>query len=323
VLKQRFGVSVTTVQAAHDELVRGGFVVTRGILGTFVVEHPPHLHHYALVLFQQLGHCVRFLTTLAIEAAAIGSGPAPRITVFHGVSPDPENEPHQALLAAARSQRLAGMILVVEPWSLRDSPLLAMPNLPRVVIAPRPLPDWDTVALDEDSFLTKALDHFRARGRKRLAVIAGHEQYRLGDELVAPAAKRGLAMRPYWVQRLAATHPEHARECAHLMFNANQDERPDALMIRDDNLVEHTILGLLDAGIRVPQDLEIVAHCNFPPPTPSVVPLTRLGFDTRRILTTAMSTLDRLRRGKVGRSTLIPAEFESDVEARTRAATRG
>jgi DNA-binding LacI/PurR family transcriptional regulator len=130
-------------------------------------------------------------------------------------------------------------------------------------------------------------------------------------------------MRPYWVQRLAATHPEHARECAHLMFNANQDERPDALMIRDDNLVEHTILGLLDAGIRVPQDLEIVAHCNFPPPTPSVVPLTRLGFDTRRILTTAMSTLDRLRRGKVGRSTLIPAEFESDVEARTRAATRG
>jgi DNA-binding LacI/PurR family transcriptional regulator len=317
VLQRRFAASITTVQRALDELADGGFVVARGTLGTFVVEFPPHLHHYALVLFQRLGRSVRFLTTLANEAAAIGAGPAPRITIFHGVENHPDNEPHRQLLAAARAKELAGLILVVQPWSLEGSPLLEMAGLPRVAIAPLPIPNWDTVSLDEDGFLAKALAHFRAHGRKRLAVIAGGMQYMKPAALTAAAAASGLSLRPYWLLRLSPNDPANARECAHLLFHTGQDERPDALLISDDNLVEYSLLGLLDAGVRIPQDLEIVSHCNYPAMTPSAVPITRLGYDARLILTTAMSALDRMRSGKTPGNLLVPAEFEQEVGERT------
>jgi DNA-binding LacI/PurR family transcriptional regulator len=319
VLQQRFDASSKTVQGALDELVRCGFVVTRGTLGTFVVDHPPHLHHYALVLFERLGRCCQFITTIANEAAAIGGGPTPRITVFHDVNVAPDNEPHRQLVAAAQAGRLAGVIVVFQPWSLRGSPLLDLPDLPRTLIMPHPFPEGDTVILDDSTMVTKAFGHFQARGRKRVAVIAGHGQDEPADALIATAARFGLTIRPYWVQRVAVAAATQARGCAHLLFHEGQDERPDALFIHDDNLTEHAVLGVLDAGIRIPHDLEIVTHCNFPTRGPSMVPITRLGFDTRRILTTAMSSLDRLRRGQAVDSVLIPAEFEQEVLARAEA----
>src|SRR5689334_17414305 len=47
-LIERFTASPVTIQAAMDQLVRDGFVVSRGRNGTFAADYPPHLHHYGL-----------------------------------------------------------------------------------------------------------------------------------------------------------------------------------------------------------------------------------------------------------------------------------
>ena len=106
--------------------------------------------------------------------------------------------------------------------------------------------------------------------------------------------------------------PESARNAMHLLMHADQKERPDGLIITDDNLVEAATAGLLDAGVSVPQDLTVVAHCNFPWPTPSHVPARRLGYDVRQILSACLSDIDRQRNGGKPKSISIPAVWEED-----------
>src|SRR5690349_19677702 len=50
-LLAEFGISKTTMQRAMDGLSADGFIETRGNLGTFVANHPPHLSHYGLIFF--------------------------------------------------------------------------------------------------------------------------------------------------------------------------------------------------------------------------------------------------------------------------------
>jgi DNA-binding LacI/PurR family transcriptional regulator len=61
-------------------------------------------------------------------------------------------------------------------------------------------------------------------------------------------------------------------------------KRPNALIIYDDNLTDHVIAGLLRAGVRVPDELMVVTHANFPLPPGGDFPLTRIGFDCRQLL---------------------------------------
>jgi DNA-binding LacI/PurR family transcriptional regulator len=94
---------------------------------------------------------------------------------------------------------------------------------------------------------------------------------------------------------------------------ANPDDRPDALLIMDDTLVEAAGEGLLAAGVRSPQDVTVIAHCNFPYFPKSPVPLSFLGFDSRKILEQLITVVKRCRAGTIEASeqTLIPSHFEA------------
>jgi DNA-binding LacI/PurR family transcriptional regulator len=93
-----------------------------------------------------------------------------------------------------------------------------------------------------------------------------------------------------------------------------QSERPDALLILDDNLVEHATAGLIAAGVRVPEDLDVVAHCNFPWPTPSVLPLTRIGFNNTEVVRHCVDLIDAMCAGQtVPAITEIAAVREDEV----------
>ena len=98
-------------------------------------------------------------------------------------------------------------------------------------------------------------------------------------------------------------------KCVH----PGQRDRPDALIISDDNLVEHATAGIVAAGIGVPGDCAIVAHCNFPWPTPSALPMRRLGYDAREVIRVALESIDRQRRGEPAGTLVVPARFEDEL----------
>jgi DNA-binding LacI/PurR family transcriptional regulator len=101
-------------------------------------------------------------------------------------------------------------------------------------------------------------------------------------------------------------------------MQARPQDRPDGLIVADDNMVEHATAGLVAAGAKVGEELDVVAHCNFPWAGPTVLPLKRLGYDARTVLQTCIELIDRQRRGEsVPAVTRIEAKFEEEVQPMT------
>ena len=78
----------------------------------------------------------------------------------------------------------------------------------------------------------------------------------------------------------------------------DRNERPDGLILADDNIVENSLAGVIEAGVRVPHDVEVVAYCNFPWAPSAVLPVKRMGYHARQIIEACLDVIDRRRRGE-------------------------
>jgi DNA-binding LacI/PurR family transcriptional regulator len=321
----KYQVSSVTVQKALDRLIQDGFVDATRRKGSFVVANPPHQCRYALV-FQEgapaKGHTSRYLTALTGESERIRARDR-EVAVYYRVDGYADNPDYQRLLYDVRARRVAGMIFPYGLGPLAQSPILQPDaNGPQsvVVVAPgQQFAGIPTVDLDARTFVAKALDYLAQRGRKRIAVLSGQAPSAPFHTYMAEGiAERRLTMRPYWNQYASILDPETARNCAHLMMMPVMDngklERPDGLIIADDNLVENASIGLLASGVKVGEEVDVISHCNFPWPTPSILPVKRLGYDIRELLLVCIDLVDNQRRGEAPPAmTRIAAKFEDEV----------
>lgn len=321
-LGEKFAASGMTVQQALNRLLADGFVVTRGKEGTFVSECPPHLFRYALVFpdCPDGTNWSRLYGALGAEAVRIQRSQPRTIELFYGLDGHTDGEDYHKLLGEMRGRRLAGIIFAAEPSKLLGTPLLDEPGTPRVAIMSQNIaklmPKVIPITLDVDSFIDKAMDYFLARGRQRIAAIllSQGEAGGLEAKIVAAAAQRGLTTPAYWRQSVDREHNRWARNCAHMLLRGPAQDRPDALLIADDNLVEHAMTGIVDAGVKVPDELDVVAHCNLPWATPSVVPARRLGFDAREVMRECIAQIDIQRRGEPSSpGSRLAAVFEDEL----------
>jgi len=90
----------------------------------------------------------------------------------------------------------------------------------------------------------------------------------------------GSEIKPQCVQYVHSAPALSARRVVHLLLSGQ--ERPDALLVSDDDLLEAATQGVLDAGAGA--EVEVVSHANFPYPSTSLFPVKRLGFDLRAAL---------------------------------------
>jgi hypothetical protein len=318
-LEAQLNVSSVTIQRALNQLMSDGFVQSRGPQGTFVSENPPHLSRYGLVFpYRQTADHPwrRFWTALWHEATRLEQSQPVRVPVYYEVHRRHADEPDREELASdVDAHRLAGLFFVVPPKSLMGDPVMTTPDLPRVVMScAEEFAGSVSICPDMQSFFERAVADLASRGRRRIAILTvphprAWEAY-LGD------AMRGSEMttRPYWTQMVPPDQAEYAQNVMHMMFHSGQAERPDGLIIADDNLVEHAATGLLAAGVKVPDDLDIVAHCNHPWPTPSVMPMRRLGFDAREVMRLAIESINAQRAGEHRRSGMkVAAVFDNDI----------
>ena len=90
--------------------------------------------------------------------------------------------------------------------------------------------------------------------------------------------------------------------------------RGTALIIADDNLVDQVSAGVIAAGIQVPKDIDVVAHCNYPQLPVKVFPMRLLGFDCQEGLRMATDHVRRIQEGKATpRLYTVTAKFEEEM----------
>ena len=313
-LERQFGVCSETMQVVMDRLARDGFVRSEHRRGTFVSGHPPHLCRYGVVLPEHPDHAKEhfsnFWASIISRARAIDNAGSIELPMFYGIDFYRHTPETRQLASDLRARRLAGIIYASHPWPVEGTPLMKHP-VPRVAIMPEQVyPDVPVANLDVVAFLDRALEHLASLGRRRVAVIY-FPGLRWTDHMSVAIARHGMRTRPYWLQPIDAWSSGSASSCANLLMHCA--EKPDALIIADDNLVPGVSEGLLASGARVPDDLEVVAHTNFPCPTRCAVPATRLGFDIDRLLRTCIDLVGKQRLGrKVPGVTRLTPVFEHE-----------
>jgi DNA-binding LacI/PurR family transcriptional regulator len=313
-LQQRFKASSQTVQHAMAELAAAGFLAMRGKLGTFVSTHQPHLLQYGLIIPRRNPPHI-FAIALQQAAAELSQAGPRRIRLYHHRS----DEDMRRLSGDIASAGLAGLIAMDRLPPETMTQLRKSPHIRCAYLASEIVEDAVSVFPDYQSFMRRAVAHLIERGRKRLAILAGITVKPFIDDLRPQWREQGLEIPDCWLHFFEQAIPEAIRNLTHLLMR-RPDDRPDGLIIADDNLVEAALTGLLAANVTVPDQVEVVAHCNFPALVPSVMTVTRLGFDAHEILRNALDCLDQRKQGTGGLPLVrIGAVFENEwLSAETR-----
>jgi DNA-binding LacI/PurR family transcriptional regulator len=318
-LERRYRAGPMTVQRALDRLSRDGFVVAQGRRGTFVAPRPPHLSRYAMVLPVAGPKASLMFASLLQATGEIQQAQHVTILPYYNVNGRPDSEDYQRLVDEVRTHRLAGVIFTTRPILLEDTPLITEPGIPRVgIMAPHPEQTMPAITHDFECFYSSAAAELRRRGRKRIALISAcnvsAHATQLTEELFVRCCRaRGLMTRECWMQGVNTTSDWSAVRAMQLLMD-NKANRPDGLIISDDNLVEHATRGLALAGVSIPKQLDVIAHCNYPARPSASMPVTFLGFDARQVLRACFDSLDQQRKGqKPPQVTQLPAQFEHQL----------
>ncbi len=302
-LEKQYKASRATIQRVLDSVKEDGFIQTRVGSGTRVVAHPPHLCRYGIVM---PGHrrgtdWTNYYETLHQSAEDVLGKPTGASVVLHdGINGPLVNRAYAELLRDVECQRCAGLIFAVPPFMLADSPVLTTTGMPRVVVGlPEVWQGCSSVSPDARALERRALRHFRDAGCRRLAVIIPatpslkfKERWQHFRKL---AGRNELTLHEHWLQGVDLHTPDWTRNVARLLFHDGRDERPDALLVLDDNLIQAVTDGVEAAGVKTAGDLLIISHANFPNLPKTALPVTWLGFDITQLMREAKRLIDAQR----------------------------
>ncbi|MFW6038998.1 MAG: GntR family transcriptional regulator [bacterium] len=309
-LVARFQAGPLTVQRAIDRLEQDGFVRTENRRGSFVVDCPPHLYRFALVFtthpdFGWTWSDQFLMTALAAAAQEINRTGEVTIELYTGLCElDAAKRVEATLLKEAHAGRLAGVILG-HPYAGNLPARLGVPCAS--FYGKTDLPGILPVLLDRNAWYRQACAYLAEQGCKRVGVI-GQSAIELAyiDTVKQIAPQYGLTYSPRWCQGIDARHRPWARHAAMALLGPEDpNDRPDAIFITDDSLIEDTAAGVLETGRSVPEDVLLVGLANFPIHGRDVLPVHRLGWDSRQVL---ICCLNAIRDHRLGRPLELPVE---------------
>ncbi len=322
-LARRFGVSNITVQQALSQLAEQGFLDVRPRLGSFVVDRPPHLHNIGLVFpfdpktTGQHFNWSKYYRTLSMVAADLQREGRWRLISFHGIDYHRASEDRQRLLAFIERRQLGGIVFANPVGMLEKTPIVEAPGLPRVELSAAAAAPWPVINLLHKDWLSVAFGRLAELGRRRVAMLFNRltrSNIYDAEQIDRLVAERGMQCPPRWRQACEWHDTLAANHSVQLLMHGPEAERPDALIITDDNLIEGAIQGLIASGVRVPEDVDVIAEANFPATAAPALPLHLVGCDMRAALDCAIDLLDRQRRGEaVPAVTSLPPVWGENV----------
>src|SRR3954467_10456301 len=107
-LMNEFDAGPVTAHRALAQLLRGGFLIARGALGTFVAPTPPHLCRYAMVFHGFPGKSL-YLQSLLEASRQLDGGEQRRMVPYFGLDGHADVEDFQRLTREVVNHQVAGV----------------------------------------------------------------------------------------------------------------------------------------------------------------------------------------------------------------------
>jgi DNA-binding LacI/PurR family transcriptional regulator len=210
---------------------------------------------------------------------------------------DPDRE--RSLLRGERSQLVDGVIF--SPWSMSAEELASRPDATPIVLLGEHAgaPPVDHVVIDNVTAAADAVAHLVAGGRTRIAAIGvppmlaneTARQRQLGYRRALAAA--GIAQRAEL--ELSVTSLHRAEGYSAMTALLDSGVRPDAAFCFSDELALGALRAVVDAGLRVPEDIALVGFDDVEDGRFAVPRLTTVAPDKEGIARLALQSLrDRL-----------------------------
>ena len=298
---QAFSVNPLTVQRAFARLLRDGFVVTRNRIGTFVAPRPPNIFNVAVVfdMIKADAMTARFYRDLALLVPDWTLEAERTLIPYYGLRGPDDGGDRERLADDLDNDRLAAVFWVCGPTAIPPDPRFHLPWIPSVFIHAHVPPNASYPCLRTESFFPRAIEEAARCGLRRPAVLLLTNGSRPTEEtrtqLLADFQRCGLDFRPHWMHAATWENPFWAGQMMETLFRLPRAERPDSLIVADDNLLSEALAGLTRAGAL--KSTRLLAHTNFPLRDPLPFPAIRIGIDCREVLRRGLETLARLRQG--------------------------
>jgi len=304
-LIEQFAVTRPTVARVLRALRKEGLIEVNGTRRIFVASSFPHHNRYLWVTSEQPGSIewTCFMATILDLIEQGQTGLDGEIIPLVGVDGRANNPEYQRLCDAVEHGSVAGLFLM-NSATVYLLPALQKPGIPRVAIW-APLPHAGLTRLDVDALLDRAAGRLRKRGR-RVAVISPHAPNL--ERAQKYLAKQGFPKDRVWALQVAPVGCERMTE---LLFD--RPDRPDAVFLTDDNLVQPFLAGLRRAKRKAGKDVYVLAHCNWPKPVGLGEGVEHIGFDVREVLTAAKECIDAQRAGQESPTRVVAPRFVNEL----------
>ncbi|MFA6294034.1 MAG: GntR family transcriptional regulator [Victivallales bacterium] len=325
-LRRMLKLSPVTIQKAMGQIEEDGFISSHGANGTYVVRNLPNLSNYGIVFpYRQTreGGWPLFWSLLLKEAEYLQTLNKSFFPIYYASDDRGQGADHKSkIIRDVESHCLAGLIFLSSPVDYMNTPVITSRNVQRVMVMSSlsSIPGIPSVWFDYSSLIDRALERFAVRGRKHIAVITPSGFFETRQELIhqwmASLQRHGLTSRTQWQLGVDLLHPQTSRHIVQLLMSLPKNERPDGLLIADENLVDPVISGLIDSNMRIPDDVMLIAHGTFTDTTSTTFELSRIGFDVRSLLHECVRRINEQSHKREPRPyTLLPAIFSDEARA--------
>lgn len=304
-LMEIYGVTRPTIARVLSTLRMQGLVNVQGSRGVFIAERFPHNERYFWVTSEYPGHIewTTFLATFLDLIERGQTGLPGEVVPLLGVDGRANNPEYQRLCEVVQEGSAAGLFVMRSPTTAL-LPILQEPNLPRAAIW-TPLPHAGLVSLAFDTLIERACRSIMQGGR-RVAVVSPHEQ----NLKAASQCLANLGAPRANVTELHVT-PVGCESLIKLLMERR--DRPDAVFVTDDNLIQPLLAGLRAAKVRPKRDVYVLAHCNWPRAIGGSEGVDHVGFDVREILWVGKECMEAQRAGEALPQRIVPARFASEL----------
>lgn len=318
VYEKHYQTTTNTVQHAFTKLADDGFIESFPRKGTYISQKPPHLKNYALLIYSDnipegWGDGNSYWKTIDRVCEEINKQGEIHLSIRIGIAPNYLSANYCKLLDDINARRIAGMLACMSLDLLKDTPIVDDKDIPIVSLVDKHQHGRPSILVDGEGFYAKAIEKLAKLGRKRIAVICPHAVHaNLFERLKPFADQHGVALKDIWIQAGDQKQPESIESLIQLLLQGESEQRPDGIIITDDNFLEPACRGVIKTKLHCQDDLDIVAHANFPLEKDDLLPVYRLGFDIYDLITKSIQILSDLRQKKEFISSImIPATFNS------------
>jgi DNA-binding LacI/PurR family transcriptional regulator len=295
VLEKKFNVSRVTMQQAIGRLKQDGFITSLERQGLFVSEELPHLNRFGIVLTSHERDNF-FLRGLLDAADMVAEKTGREFVVYRNIgSKFCTQDSVVNLKYDIQAKRLAGMLFTFSVQKECHEPFIYLENqLPKVVLNNDQLSNSFRIRFNTLSMVRKGLDYLESQGCRRIAFLCQWENPPSLGYFRDEIQKRGLISPIEW--QLPIQNHSLAEQISRLLLSLPENQRPEGIFIGDDNLTEPAIKGIVASGVKVPEELKVVSHCNWISELPKTIPIKYLGFDLVWIIENFVKIIDNFHR---------------------------